>query len=214
MHEQKEQVWNYIWSGFYSEEEIIEILMEELWNTYFDYKTNADVLELKKQELQSIIQKYSAQKIEQQRFWAYDTDLDRLELAFEEMRNSSNIIALHIAGEDYDSAIENVGAIFFEDYEDGEEMDLTVGYCFYHENDAFSLLPDFENPTDSKMNTLPIYFGNIEGLEKESLEIGNRVFQILQKYGFQVQWNANGKTPIEVQNFKWQNRFREWDEEE
>ncbi len=204
------EIWRLVWLGFYNEEEILEIVLEETWASYFENQINAAEIESTKEELSQLIQKYQATKADAEQKWHPETAIDRLELAFEELRNeTNNVLALHIAGDDYDEAIENTGAIFMED-SDIDTIDLTTGYCFYIANDAKQLLPDFENPA-SKTGTLPLHCGNIEGMEEEGLAACQNIFQILKKYGFKLSWNKKHDAPINLLEFKWESRYQEWD---
>lgn len=208
----KEKIWEYVWLGFYNETEIIEEMMEVKWGEFFENQVGSAQLEAFKDEVATLAKKYQSLKESVENNWKPETDLERLEQAFEELRSdTNNIIALHIAGKYYDEAIENTGAIFFEEYEDDlTEVDLTTGYCFYTVENAIELLPDF-NTTTSKRGDLRIYIGNIEGDEEEGMKAGNLVFSTLNKFGFQLDWNKTLKSPITLKDFLWESRSMEWD---
>jgi hypothetical protein len=205
-----EQIWQWVWLGFYTSEEIMEMMMEETWQTYFDYKTNADTLQNKTTDYQSLIEKYFNEKNKTSANWEIETDVDKLEAIFETLRTEGDAASIHLAGSDYEEAIENINDVFEEMEEEAEE-NISNKFCFYLESDAINLLPDFENPTTKKGN-LSIYFGKKEGSDIENLALGQLIFQHLKNNSFKCIWSQDGTQPILIQDFEWQNRNERWKE--
>lgn len=204
-----QQIWQWVWLGFYSSEEIMEMMMEETWKTYFDYKTNADTLQNKTTEYQSFIDEYFNEKSKISANWETETDVDKLEVVFEILREK-NTVAIHLAGNGYEEAMENINDVFEEMEEDATE-NISKQFCFYLENDAINLLPVFENSATQK-SILPIYFGKKEGTNNENLALGQLIFQLLKNNDFNCIWAEDSSKPILIQNFEWQNRNEGWED--
>ena len=161
-------------------------------------------------DYQLLINEYFKQKNNVSISWKTTTDINRLENAFEELRTQTDIVAVHLAGRDYEEAIENIDFLF-EEIEEESESNISKKFCFYLENDAIDLLPPFEN-TQEKKGDLLLYFGQKEGSNDENLALGEFIFAILKNNNFEISWSKNEGTPIIIQGFNWQNRGEGWEE--
>ncbi|MGB0982611.1 MAG: DUF6891 domain-containing protein [Saprospiraceae bacterium] len=206
----EQQIWQWVWLGFYTPEEILEMVMEETWRTYFDYKTNADTLETQKVKYQLLIAQFFNKKNNASTAWKSRTDVDRLENSFEELRTQIDVVAVHLAGRDYDEAIENIGFLF-EEIEEEPEGDISKDFCFYLENDINNMLPPLEKVQEQKGN-LPLYFGQKEDSHKQNLRLGEFIFKVLKNNNFKLNWSKKEGAPIIIQDFEWQNRGENWEE--
>jgi hypothetical protein len=172
-----------VWSGFYEEAEILEIVTEEVFEQG----------EIDEEWALARIRDETTQKALDEASWPDVTDCDRLDDAFA-MLNQSGIIAIQNAGYTQSDGIDEISEIYREL---GGESSSVEGYCFYHGQ-------DLERAVDG--NGLMLTFGDILGTDEKGAEIGMRIVTILQRCGLDVQWPGSIDTRIEIPDICWQRR--------
>ena len=124
--------------------------------------------------------------------WPEVTDCDRLDDAFEEL-NSSGIIALQDAGTTISDGISDVSEIWHRRGKKGVR-----GYCFYHGQDLERAIHG---------DGLTIAFGDMNDDQKEKAAIGVVVSEVLKRHGFEVEWNGDPETRLDLPTINWQRRL-------
>lgn len=171
-----------VWSGFYSEEEILACALEALEEEWFD-DTADDISE---GALNDLIADRVKEKQEAERSWPAQTDNDRLTRAFEELTENGII------------ALENAGYTISDGWDDFRELadENTRGGCFYHGQDLERALEGLP---------LSIAFGATSGGDDSDVAVAREVVQVLEKHGFKPVWDGNPKERISLP-LKWQRR--------
>ena len=170
-------------SGFYCNEEILEIIEEQ----FIDEDIPLDVLD------NIILNKYN-ENISKQKNWEEKTDFDRIRECFNQI-NKENIIAIHNAGYTIDEGVHDAFEVFHHLKTKNRSPD---GFCFYNFQDIEVAI---------NYNLLNIAFGDFTDNEEKSLDIGKKIANIFKVNGFSVKWNENINTRIEINPFKWEKSF-------
>ena len=169
-------------SGFYKEDEILEIIEEQ----FIDEDFSLDSIE------EIISEKYS-EKIASEEEWSKITDFDKLKDCFKDL-TKEKIIAIHNAGYSLDEGIQDSFQVFY--YLQDKKL-KSEGFCFYH-------FQDIERAIES--NCIFLAFGDFENSEKKSLKIGKKIVNILNKNGFTAIWNEDVNKRIKIKPFYWKKR--------
>jgi hypothetical protein len=169
----------WVWSGFYSPEEVDEFI--------------GDVLEDDADEamLRAAVGPEFRKKAAAEASWPARTDCDRLDDAFEQL-NAAGIIALHNAGVTMSDGFEDVGEALRQRGRAGVR-----GYCFYHAQDV-------ERAVDG--GGLTLAFGDLDAVDAQKAQIGREIQTVLERAGFAVQWNGNPNTRLILPRFDWKRR--------
>lgn len=176
-----------IFSGFYREDEILEIIEEQ----FIDEDISIDSIE-------KIISLTYSEKIAIEKEWSKYTDFDKLKECFKDLAKEK-IIAIHNAGYTLTEGIEDSFQVFY--YLHDKKL-KPEGFCFYH-------FQDVERAIES--NSLTLAFGDFENSEEKALKIGKKIVSVLIKNGFTAIWNEDINKRIEIKPFHWKKRL---DEEE
>lgn len=168
-----------VWSGFYSPDEVNEMV-------YYLLENDAD-----KTMLYSAVAAELDKKAVAELLWPNETDCDRLDATFE-MLNANGIIALHNAGNTMSDGFSDVDGVI---YDRGREN--VKGYCFYHSQDLESAV---------KGDGLNLAFGDLDDDEIETVKIGNLIKDVLETNGFTVEWNSHLREKISIPTFDWKRR--------
>ncbi|KHD06725.1 hypothetical protein PN36_11055 [Candidatus Thiomargarita nelsonii] len=168
----------WVWSGFYSLDEV--------------YENIEDILEEDCDENMSLASEEYQKKLEDEKSWPDVTDCDRLNSVFEEL-NQQGIIAIQNAGYTMSHGFEDVG----------EELNTrnrsqVKGYCFYHGQDIERAVIGAG---------VRLAFGDLDNIDQKKVEVGEIVINVLNKHGFETEWNGTAGTRINVTNLKWQRRM-------
>jgi hypothetical protein len=170
-------------SGFYNQNEILEIIEEQFIDE-----------DISLTDTKSIISDKFDEKIETEKSWEEITDFDKLKSCFDQL-NKNNIIAIHNAGYTVDEGVHDS----FEVFHHLQTKDISPkGFCFYH-------FQDIEYALESPL--LNIAFGDFNNKKKKSLEIGKIIANVLEDNGFSLNWNEDLNMPIEINPFIWKKRF-------
>ena len=171
--------------GFYSEEEVREIIIEQVENEDFEDEIPSSWVNT---QINAAFKKLETES----KTWVHPTDTERLAKAFNELC-VMKIIALHFAGFTTDDGEGEVVEIELELNKQGIESD---GYCFYHEQDLVRAI-------DTK--SLLIAYQKVDNSDPEvTIKVGSLVVQKLKDNGFDVIWDGTGNEKIEIPNFNWQ----------
>ena len=170
-----------IWSGFYTPEEIDEIIddiLEE--DAHEDYLRSAVAPEFEK-------------KREAEMNWPSETDCDRLEQALAALEKR-NILCL-----------QNSGYTISDGHQDAFEVlsDLPghsyIGYCFYHGQ-------DLERAVDG--GGLMIAFDHIKGDVPDKITVGVALKEELERVGFEIDWDGTNEKRINIPKIEWKRRYK------
>jgi hypothetical protein len=178
-----ESIHRLVWSGFYSADEILPVIAEEMYEL-----DDAATLVAGKEIARQFDEKAHAEKT-----WTGRITCDRLDSLFEDL-NKSGIIALQNAGYTVSDGISEMT----ERYEElGGEKSGIVGYCLYHGQ-------DLERAVDGK--GLLLTFGDIRGDDEKGLKVGETIRDKAVEQGFKVEWDGSIATRIQLAPFEWQRR--------
>lgn len=187
-----ESLWNQLRMGFWPLEEIRENIKLEIEDNEFEKEISVEWAN-------NQIDKEYAKLVNESLQWRKPTDTDRLIAAFAELCQL-NIIALHNAG--YTTSD---GEYYVVEVEKqlGEQRRISDGYCFYHEQDLARAL-DLESPS------LYIAFQKVDNSDdKVTVQVGQKVVEVLQRHGFHVEWNGRATSKIQIPGFRWQLLYNE-----
>ena len=166
--------------GFYSDEEILEIIDDE----FIEENISKD-----------LISKLLLENKENSVELKEDSDdFIRLRYAFIDL-TKENIISIHNAGYDIEEGIQDSFELFthLRNNQYGP-----IGFCFY-------TFEDIENAIED--NALNIAFGDFEYDEKKGLEIAKKIVTVLESYDFDIDWNESVDELILIQDFDWKKHF-------
>lgn len=171
--------------GFYNQEEILENIQD----IYYDEELDESWIRME-------IDRSFSERLAEQQSWPAITDFDRLEAAFDKL-NDLGIIAMHNAG--YTRQDGESDAYDMHHTLAGDNIP-TKGYCFYHGQDLERVI---------ESGKLYLAFGYFQGDDHTGMEIGRSIVQALEEASFQVSWNQQLDTRIEVNGINWQKRLEE-----
>ena len=166
--------------GFYSDDEILEIIDDE----FIEENISKD-----------LISKLLLENKENSVELKEDSDdFIRLRNAFIDL-TKENIISIHNAGYDIEEGIQDSFELFthLRNNKYGP-----IGFCFY-------TFEDIENVVED--NVLNIAFGDFEYDEKKGLEIAKKIVTVLESYDFDIDWNESVDELILIQDFDWKKHF-------
>ena len=167
-------------SGFYSDDEILEIIDDE----FIEENISSDLIS----EL-FLENKENIGDIDED-----SNDFINLKDAFLDL-TKENIISIHNAGYDIEEGIQDAFELFIHLRNNKYSP---IGFCFYS-------FEDIENVIEE--NTLSIAFGDFEYDEKKGLEIAKKVAEVLKSHGFEIDWNKSVDERIEIKDFIWKKHF-------
>lgn len=167
-------------SGFYDEEEILEIIDDE----FIEEDISEDL----------ILKQYLENKENLEEIHENSKDFTNLKNAFLDL-TKGNIISIHNAGYDIEEGIQDSFELFTHLRNNKYSP---IGFCFYSFEDIENVLGD---------NELAIAFGDFEDDEEKGLEIAKKVANTLKDYGFEINWNESVDERIIIKNFDWKKQF-------
>ena len=172
------KIW--VWSGFYSPDEVHEMMEDILEDDVDGDKMHCAVApEFEKKTIAEST-------------WPQITDCDRLDKVFSEL-NDNGIIAMQNAGYTQSDGLSDVSSeLAFRD------RAKVRGYCFYHGQDLERAVAGGE---------LWLAFGDFEDTPEGAQAIGKFIVEILVKAGFQVNWNGAPGKRINVAKLDWKRRY-------
>ena len=166
--------------GFYSDDEILEIIDDE----FIEENISKDLIS-------KILLENKENSVESTED---SDDFIRLRNAFIDL-TKENIISIHNAGYDIEEGIQDSFELFthLRNNKYGP-----IGFCFY-------TFEDIENAIED--NALNIAFGDFEYDEKKGLEIAKKIVTVLESYDFDIDWNESVDELILIQDFDWKKHF-------
>ena len=186
----KEIIYSYVRTGFHSISDIKNIVIETVEDNGFEK-------EFPKSWINSKIKQEHQKLLTESKKWEKPTDVDLLIKAFNKLM-TNGIISLHNAGytnSDGEEEVREVVTLL-----KNKSIKNTIGYCFYHQQDLERAL----RPTNP---ILSLSFGALNNTTYNTIEIGQKIVNILQRYHFQVKWNGSADEKIEIIDFKWQKLY-------
>jgi hypothetical protein len=169
----------WVWSGFYSPSEVDEMIGEIL-------EPDANEAMLREAAVQEFDKKAAAESS-----WPATTDCDRLDQAFAEV-NSRGIIALQNAGYTMSDGTSDVSEVLHARGGKGVQ-----GYCFYHGQDVERAVVG---------GGTMIAFGALDNETTQKTEVGRFVKDVLQQFGFAVEWNGDPESRLNLPGIDWKRR--------
>lgn len=166
--------------GFYSDDEILEIIDDEFIEEDISKDLISNLLLENKENLEELKED--------------SDDFIKLSKAFDDL-TKEKIISIHNAGYDIEEGIQDSFELFTHLKNNKYEP---IGFCFY-------TFEDIENAIED--NTLNIAFGDFEYDEKKGLEIAKKIVKTLKDYGLEINWNQSVDEIIEIENFNWKKKY-------
>lgn len=166
--------------GFYSDDEILEIIDDEFIEEDISKDLISNLLLENKENLEELKED--------------SDDFIKLSKAFDDL-TKEKIISIHNAGYDIEEGIQDSFELFTHLKNNKYEP---IGFCFY-------TFEDIENAIEE--NSLNIAFGDFEYDEKKGLEIAKKIVKTLKDYGFEINWAESVDEIIEIENFNWKKKY-------
>ena len=167
-------------SGFYDDDEILEIIADEFIEEDISDDLISKLLLENKENLEDLE--------------GDSDDFINLKSAFCDL-TKENIISIHNAGYDIEEGIQDSFELFVHLRNNKYNP---IGFCFYTFEDIENVIED---------NALNIAFGDFEYDEEKGLEIAKMIVSVLKSYGFEINWNESVDEIIEIENFNWKKQF-------
>jgi hypothetical protein len=178
-----------VWSGFEPQDAMLDIVLE-------GYPATAVVTEIDRQWLKMEIDRQFGEKRDDERAWPAQTDWDRLDAAFVELR-ANGIIALHDAGMTQSDGFAEVA----EEFQMRREVNVaSTGFLFYGGEDVQAALADEE---------LYLTFGAFEKRNENTPVVARQIIAILTKKGLRSNWSGDIGKRLLLSPFEWRKRSPE-----
>jgi hypothetical protein len=166
--------------GFYSDDEILEIIGDEFIEEDISDDLISKLLLENKENLEDLE--------------GDSDDFLNLKNAFCDL-TKENVISIHNAGYDIEEGIQDSFELFVHLRNNKYNP---IGFCFY-------TFEDIENVIEG--NALNIAFGDFEYDEEKGLEIAKKIVETLKDYGFEINWGQSVDEIIEIENFNWKKQY-------
>lgn len=174
----------FVWGGFETKDQIVDILTKDM-----DYPADT---------VRKIVEVEWAAKLEAERSWPEQTDVDRLHAAFEALEEKK-IIALHNADWSQSAAQATAGEEWIRR---GERKSGFIGSAHYHEQDVAGVLQ--EGHMFIGFDGYP-RLNNTSSLEVRVSEVAMIIAKTLEEHGFEVDWDGSINTRIGIK-IDWKKR--------
>lgn len=180
-----------VWSGFHPDADVEWMITDEYLDP--DELTVDDRAWIKAEAARACAEKRAAEA-----GWPAQTEYDRLEAVFAQLR-AEKIIALHRAGNTLADGHDDVR----ERWRAAGRMASGIrGCCFYHAQ-------DLDRAVRTGMLYLAFSGGMIPELEKReanTVAVGRRIVELLQSAGFEARWSGSISERIEAGLGQWRKR--------
>ena len=167
-------------SGFYSDDERLEIIDDEFIEENISKDLISELLLENKDNIGEINDD--------------SDDFTSLKNAFLDL-TKEKIISIHNAGYDIEEGIQDSFELFTHLR---NNKFSPIGFCFYS-------FEDIENVIEE--NNLFIAFGDFEYDENKGLDVAKEIVSVLESYDFEIEWNESVDERIEIKNFIWKKHF-------
>jgi hypothetical protein len=182
--ELKETVGFCVNSGFFSKEDILD----QARDIYEDICGNGGVT-VSDEDICEIVESLIAEANYAE---TGENNYIRLRNVFDTL-NKERIIAIHFAGYTLDDGFGKVDTVF--QFMKSNDIPRR-GYCFYHQQ-------DMERAMDKSIKRLFLAFHSMNGDKKLTMEVGERIAELLKENGFDVDWDYSTESRIAINNFLW-----------
>lgn len=183
-------IYTQVRSGFYSLEEILEFVTEEIEDNGFEDEISE---EWAQDQIDMVYQKL----LEESKSEVPFAPTQRLIAAFDELA-ANKIIALHYAGYTTDEGeyeVTEIERVLIDNETESE------GYCFYHGQDLERAV---------RGEGLHLSFQKINNESGAvSKEVAQKIIAVLEKHELKVEWNGKATTRIFLPDFQWQRIYSE-----
>ncbi|BEP45271.1 hypothetical protein GmRootV15_58600 [Variovorax sp. V15] len=180
-----------VWSGFHPDADVEWMITDEYLDP--DEITYEDRAWVKAEAASACAAKRAAEA-----GWPEQTEYDRLEAVFEQLR-SEKIIALHRAGNTLADGHDDVR----EQWRAAGRMESGIrGCCFYHAQDLERAVRTGRLHLAFSGGMIP----EIEQREANTMAVGRRIVELLRAAGFGVQWSGSIEERIEADLGQWRKR--------
>ncbi|MCR8958182.1 hypothetical protein M0765_010725 [Variovorax sp. S2] len=180
-----------VWCGFYPDADVEWLITDEYLDP--DELTGEDRAWVKAEAARIC----AAKRADEAR-WPEQTEYDRLEAVFAQLR-SEKIIALHRAGNTLSDGHDDVR----EQWRAAGRLESgTRGCCFYHSQDLDSAVRTGRMHLAFSGGMIP----EIEQREANTVAIGHRIVELLRAAGFEARWNGDVSQRIEADLGQWRKR--------
>lgn len=169
-------------SGFYNDEEILEIIEDE----FFEENVSSDIISSRLSKNYECIDGLTTVDC---------IDFNKLENTFNQLSGLNDIVTIHNAGYDLEEGIQDAFELFVHLRNNQENPQ---GFCLYS-------LEDVEMAIEEKY--LSIAFGDFDLDEKKAIKIGETVVNALKDNGFDINWDGTVDNPIKINPFNWKKVF-------
>ena len=129
-------------------------------------------------------------KAQEEATWPALTDCDRVDRAFERLRDQG-IVALHYAGYTMSDGLDDVAQVA------AESSGRFWGYCFYHGQDVERAVASGD---------LWVAFGDLSEGDERKVEAGQAVLAALRSSGLTAKWDGDPEKRIHV-SLQWKRRL-------
>ncbi|SKB02767.1 hypothetical protein SAMN02745166_03681 [Prosthecobacter debontii] len=170
-----------VWSGFYDEAEVQELIDEVL-------EDGADEVRLR-----AAVAPEFSRKAEAEGTWPETTDCDRLDAVFQRLAQRG-VLGLHNAGYTMSDGHEDAN-----DQLAKEPSGRYFGYCFYHGQDLERAV---------RGEGLMLAFDHVEGDVPEKIKVAQVIRDELESAGFVLSWDGTSNKRIHIPKFHWQRRYQ------
>ena len=183
-------IYTQVRSGFYSLEEILEFVTEEIEDNGFEDEISE---EWAQDQIDMVYQKLLEESKSEEPF----EPTQRLIAAFDELA-ANKIIALHYAGYTIDEGeyeVTEIERVLIDNETESE------GYCFYHGQDLERAV---------RGEGLHLSFQKINNESGAvSKEVAQKIIAVLEKHELKVEWNGKATARIFLPDFQWQRIYSE-----
>ncbi len=175
-----------VWSGFEPQDAMLDIVLE-------GYPASAVLSDIDRRWLRAEIDRQFGEKRDEERRWPAQTDWDRLDAAFVELR-ASGIVALHDAGMTQSDGFAEVA----EEFQMRREVNVaSSGFVFYGGEDVEVALSDGD---------LYLTFGAFEKRSENTPVVARQIIAAMTKKGLRSSWSGDIGKRMVVNSFGWQKR--------
>jgi hypothetical protein len=170
----------YVWSGYYRQDEVLDIATDE-------------TEEANENRLRDAIDKEFCDKRELERLWPPVTDCDRLDGVFKSL-SMRGILTRHRCGMTIQDGIKVIELL----YNDAFDKQNLIGYCFYHLQDMEAVMWGGEG--------LWLAFSGFPPTRVQATQVGEIICEEFKRSEFTVQWDGNPDLRLLLKGFRWQRR--------